>query len=87
MWSTLCCTEVGDTLSYGQLASLAGSPAAARAVGQAMRSHSIPLLIPCHRVVKSGYGGLGNYSGGDGTTTKQWLLDHEHRMATAHETK
>ena len=83
VWLALCGTEVGDTLSYGQLASLAGSPAAARAVGQAMRSHCIPLLIPCHRVVKSGGGGLGNYSGGDGVPTKQWLLEHERRMSAA----
>ena len=82
VWCALCETEVGDTLSYGQLAKLAGNPAAARAVGQAMRKHCIPLLIPCHRVVKGGGGGLGSYSGGEGTSTKQWLLQHESKMAT-----
>ena len=71
---------MGDTLSYSELARLAGSPSAARAVGQAMRSHSIPLLIPCHRVVRSGGGGVGEYSGGEGSSTKQWLLEHERRM-------
>lgn len=81
VWSALCCTDVGETLSYGQLANLAGNPAAARAVGQAMRKHSIPLLIPCHRVVKCGGGGIGNYSGGEGSSTKQWLLEHEKKMA------
>ena len=81
MWSALCGTEVGQTLSYAELAGLAGRRSAARAVGQAMRKHSIPLLIPCHRVVRSGGGGLGDYSGGEGPATKQWLLQHEKRMA------
>ena len=80
VWSALCSTEVGDTVSYSELADLAGNPAAARAVGQAMRKHCIPLLIPCHRVVRSRGGGLGNYSGGEGTPTKQWLLEHEKKM-------
>lgn len=80
MWSTLSTTGVGETLSYAELASLTGRPLAARAVGQAMKKHSIPLLIPCHRVVKSGGGGVGNYSGGEGPSTKQWLLEHERKM-------
>lgn len=69
--------EIGQTLSYQQLAVLAtGNPMAARAAGNAVRSHNIPLLIPCHRVVKTS-GELGNYSGGDGLDTKKWLLEHE----------
>lgn len=67
-------------MTYGQLANLAGNPSAARAVGQAMCKHSIPLLIPCHRVIKGGSGGIGNYSGGEGPATKQWLLEHEREM-------
>ena len=80
VWSTLSTTGVGETLSYAELASLTGRPLAARAVGQAMKKHSIPLLIPCHRVVKSGGGGVGNYSGGEGPSTKRWLLEHEKKM-------
>ena len=84
MWSVLSNTGVGETLSYKELAKLSGSPRAARAVGQAVKSHCIPILVPCHRVVKSGRergrGKAGNYSGGDGTATKMWLLEHEKKM-------
>ncbi|CAD7686614.1 unnamed protein product [Nyctereutes procyonoides] len=63
--------KFGDTVSYQQLAALAGSPKAARAVGGAMRSNPVPILIPCHRVVCSS-GAMGNYTGG--LATKEWLL-------------
>lgn len=66
----------GKTLTYGQLAARAGSPAASRAVGNCMASNRIPLIIPCHRVVASG-GGLGGFSAAGGTSTKQRLLDLE----------
>ena len=79
MWSTLASTGVGERLSYGELAKLSGNPKAARAVGQAVKKHSLPILVPCHRVVKSG-GEVGNYSGGEGSNTKEWLLKHEKRM-------
>ena len=70
---------MGETITYKELAELAGSPRAARAAGNAVRSHCLPLLIPCHRVVKSG-GGIGDYSGGDGCETKLWLLRHESNL-------
>jgi methylated-DNA-[protein]-cysteine S-methyltransferase len=66
----------GRTMSYGQLAAKAGSPRAARAVGNCMATNKIPLLVPCHRVVCSG-GRLGSYSAPGGTTTKQRLLAME----------
>lgn len=52
----------GETISYAELASRAGSPAAARAAGQAMRHNRLPIIVPCHRVVGSsgalhGFGG------------------------------
>ena len=53
----------GTVLSYGQLAAQVGSPHAARAVGQAMGRNPVPILIPCHRVVRSD-GTLGGYGGG-----------------------
>ncbi len=53
----------GRTLTYGELASRAGSPHAARAVGQAMARNPLPLVVPCHRVVAAG-GGLGGFGGG-----------------------
>jgi len=66
----------GETWTYGQLAKLAGSPQAARAVGGAMARNRWPLIIPCHRVVGSS-GKLTGYSGEGGTKTKHWLLEHE----------
>jgi methylated-DNA-[protein]-cysteine S-methyltransferase len=65
---------VGKLTTYGALAAAAGSPAAARAVGQVMGSNPLPIVIPCHRVVASG-GTLGGY--GSGLATKRWLLQHE----------
>ena len=69
-------SPAGETLTYGQLAARAGSPRAARAVGQAMATNRLILVIPCHRVVASG-GRLGGYGGPGGLDTKRWLLDHE----------
>jgi methylated-DNA-[protein]-cysteine S-methyltransferase len=63
----------GQQLSYGQVAVLAGSPGAARAVGQVMASNRIPLVVPCHRVVASG-GGLGGFSAPQGLAMKRRLL-------------
>jgi len=51
----------GEVRTYAQLAAAVGRPKAARAVGQVMRTNPIPVLIPCHRVVRS-TGALGNYS-------------------------
>ncbi|XP_019583809.2 methylated-DNA--protein-cysteine methyltransferase isoform X2 [Rhinolophus sinicus] len=74
LWKLLKVVKFGDVVSYQQLAALAGSPNAARAVGGAMRSNPVPILIPCHRVVRSS-GAMGNYSGG--VAVKEWLLAHE----------
>ncbi|XP_045020063.1 methylated-DNA--protein-cysteine methyltransferase isoform X1 [Bubalus bubalis] len=74
LWKLLTLVKFGETVSYQQLAALAGNPRAARAVGGAIRNNPIPILIPCHRVVCSS-GAMGNYSGGVGV--KKWLLAHE----------
>lgn len=66
----------GETMSYAQLAAKSGRSGAARAVGQAMATNRIPLVIPCHRVVGTG-GRLCGYSGPGGLETKQRLLDLE----------
>jgi methylated-DNA-[protein]-cysteine S-methyltransferase len=67
----------GKTVSYGELAALAGSPRAARAVGSIMRQNPLMIVIPCHRVIGAdgslrGYGGLGS-----GLDHKRWLLELE----------
>lgn len=70
----------GATKTYGEVARLASSPGAARAVGQVMATNPVPIIIPCHRVVGSS-GGLGGFSAAGGVRTKQWMLDRE--MGTA----
>jgi methylated-DNA-[protein]-cysteine S-methyltransferase len=67
----------GDTMTYGQIAQLAGSPRAARAVGNIMASNRTPLVVPCHRVVPGGHRKFGNYSAGEGVRTKLRLLEME----------
>ena len=66
----------GSTSSYGEVAAMAGNPGAARAVGGVMRSNPFPLIIPCHRVVRSD-GGIGGFGGRSGGATKSWLLEFE----------
>jgi len=64
----------GKVLTYAELAAAAGSPRAVRAAGQAMARNPVPIVVPCHRVLRTG-GALGGYGGGlDG---KRWLLDME----------
>jgi methylated-DNA-[protein]-cysteine S-methyltransferase len=63
----------GQTLSYGEVAELAGSAGAARAVGHVMATNPLPLLVPCHRVVAA-HGKPGGYSGAEGLRTKLRLL-------------
>ena len=65
----------GELRPYGWLAREAGSPNAGRAVGSAMARNPIPLIVPCHRVVRSD-GHIGNYSLG-GVHNKVVLLEHE----------
>lgn len=53
----------GETRTYGEMAALAGNPRAFRAAGTALGSNSIPIVVPCHRVLRSS-GALGGYGGG-----------------------
>jgi methylated-DNA-[protein]-cysteine S-methyltransferase len=53
----------GRTTTYGELAEKIGNPKAARAVGNALGSNPIPIVVPCHRVLRTG-GALGGYAGG-----------------------
>ncbi|MFJ2439895.1 MULTISPECIES: methylated-DNA--[protein]-cysteine S-methyltransferase [unclassified Streptomyces] len=64
----------GTVVGYGTLAERVGSPGAAQAVGAAMGSNPLPVVVPCHRVVESD-GGLGGFSGG--LETKRRLLTLE----------
>ena len=66
----------GQTTSYGALARRAGSPNAARAVGAAMATNPMPIIIPCHRVLRSD-GHLGGFSSHNGVADKRRLLEME----------
>ena len=66
----------GATASYGQVAAAVGRPGAVRAVGTACALNPVPLLLPCHRVVRSD-GTPGRYAGGD--DAKRALLTWERR--------
>jgi methylated-DNA-[protein]-cysteine S-methyltransferase len=76
VWAALTRIPPGETRSYLDIAKeLASAP---RAVGQANGRNPIPILIPCHRVIAAN-GALGGFSGGDGPSTKRYLLEHEAR--------
>jgi methylated-DNA-[protein]-cysteine S-methyltransferase len=53
----------GQTRTYGEIAAEAGSPGAARAAGTALGRNPMPVVVPCHRILRGG-GGLGGYTGG-----------------------
>ncbi len=73
-WKAMKKVKPGKVISYGELAERAGSPAAVRAAGSACAKNAIVLIVPCHRIVKTG-GALGNYA--YGLDKKAWLLRHE----------
>jgi methylated-DNA-[protein]-cysteine S-methyltransferase len=61
----------GSTSTYAEVASQAGSPRAVRAAGNALGANPLPVVVPCHRVLRTG-GGLGGYTGG--VARKEYLL-------------
>jgi methylated-DNA-[protein]-cysteine S-methyltransferase len=76
VWDALQRIPYGETRTYGDIAKDLGAPHGARAVGSANHKNPIPIVIPCHRVVRTG-GGLGGYGGG--LALKRKLLDLETR--------
>jgi methylated-DNA-[protein]-cysteine S-methyltransferase len=70
VWALTQAIPRGQTRTYGQIARQAGSPGAARAVGQSMARNPWPIVVPCHRVVGSD-GSLTGFGGG---------VDMKHRM-------
>jgi len=73
-WKAMRKVGGGKVMSYADLAARAGSPDAVRAAGSACAKNAIMLVVPCHRIVKTG-GALGNYA--YGLDKKEWLLSHE----------
>jgi methylated-DNA-[protein]-cysteine S-methyltransferase len=74
VYAALLSIPPGETISYGELAEMAGYPRAARAVGNAMAGNPIPVVVPCHRVIRSD-GTMGRY--GNDPRWKERLLVHE----------
>lgn len=66
----------GKVATYGQLAAMAGSPHASRAVGLCMKTNPYAPIVPCHRVVST-EGKLTGYSAGEGIKTKKHMLQQE----------
>ena len=64
----------GEAITYTEAATQAGSPRGSRAAGNALGSNPIPVIVPCHRVVRTG-GAIGGYGGGP--EMKRFLLGHE----------
>lgn len=77
------CTRIkpAQTATYAQLANKAGSTQAARAVGTIMAANPTPLIIPCHRIVRSD-GKLGGFSAPGGQNLKKRLITHESKILT-----
>jgi methylated-DNA-[protein]-cysteine S-methyltransferase len=72
----------GQTLTYGELAAQLGQPGAARAVGGVMARNSLPIIVPCHRVLAAG-GRPGGFSAHGGVTTKLRMLRIEAALSAA----
>ena len=66
----------GEVRTYGEVAASAGSPRAVRAAGNGLGSNPLAVVVPCHRVVRTG-GGVGGYTGG--IERKEFLLTLERR--------
>ena len=73
VWKEISKIGFGEVTTYAEIAKNIGDPKAVRAVGGAVGSNPVPLIIGCHRVLGAS-GKITGYSGGDGLPTKRWLL-------------
>lgn len=80
VWSTLSTIPYGETRSYNDIAEKIGMPKAYRAVARACATNPVPLIVPCHRVIRKD-GTLGGY--GLGIHRKEMLLEMEKKNATS----
>lgn len=78
VYKALLKVPYGKRVTYKKLAAMAGNPNASRAVGGAMRHNPVPLIIPCHRVVRSD-GAIGEFSADGGPAFKRRMLEMESR--------
>jgi len=80
VWTALQRIPLGQTRSYSDVAAMVGEPRAVRAVANACASNPVPLIVPCHRVIRKD-GSLGGY--GLGLPRKKLLLAKERSLVTA----
>lgn len=71
--------DAGRTISYGELAAKSGIPAGGRFIGNTMAKNRFPVIVPCHRVIKSN-GDIGNFSGGVEIKEKLLKLEKDHKQ-------
>ena len=76
VWNYLKTIPKGQVKTYKEVSSAIKKPRAIRAVANAVASNPFPIIIPCHRVIRSD-GSLGGYSGKGGIKTKKDLLKKE----------
>lgn len=76
VWEALKTIPRGEVRTYKELAAMIGRPGSVRAVANACGKNPYPVIIPCHRVIRTD-GGLGGYSGTGGIETKRKLLLEE----------
>jgi methylated-DNA-[protein]-cysteine S-methyltransferase len=78
VWAAVASIPLGETRSYGEVATLIHS--GPRAVGNACGANPYPIVVPCHRVIAANQalGGFGKQGGGFLLEVKKWLLQHEH---------
>ena len=76
VWKEIAKIPYGETRTYKDLAIAIGKPNSSRAVANACGKNPYPLIIPCHRVIRTD-GNLGGYSGVGGLKTKKKLLEQE----------
>ena len=76
VWNEIDKIPRGEVVTYSQIAENIGHPKAARAVANACGANPNPIVVPCHRVIRSD-GELGGYSGPGGIKQKRELLENE----------
>ena len=79
VWTELKKIPFGETRTYKEIAVAIGKPKAARAVANACGKNPYPIIIPCHRVVRSD-GTIGGFTGDGGVEKKRQLLRQEDHM-------
>ena len=84
VWQCLLTISYGKTISYAQQSKLMKNPLAIRAIAAANGKNHLAIVVPCHRVIGSD-GSLTGYA--SGVWRKQWLLEHEAKVAGVGQTK